>query len=296
MKRTDVDVRGAGPGGRPRRAQARRGRGPSSRVTCIAWSLLQLWYASPLPFTFNVFILNETEMRSLHLGFGLFLAFLAYPFAKRSPRDRIPAQDWILAVVAAFCGAYLFLFYRELSTRPGQPTPIDFVTAVAGMVLLIEATRRVVGPPLAIIAALMLVYAFAGPYMPDVIAHKGVSLSQGGIALLAVDRRRVRRRPRGIGELHLPVRAVRLAAREGRRRQLLHQGRVRAARPHARRPGQGRGRLVGDDGDDLRLVGRQRRDLRHVHDPADEARRLHGGEGRRDRSRGRASTARSCRR
>ncbi len=146
--------------------------------TCLAWSLLQLWYASPLPFTFNAFVLNSTEMRSLHLGFGLFLAYLAFPFAKRSPRDRIPLQDWILAGAAAFCGAYLFLFYREISTRPGQPTTFDIATAVVGMILLLEATRRVVGPPLAIIAILMLVYAFAGPHMPDVIAHKGISLSK----------------------------------------------------------------------------------------------------------------------
>ncbi|MEP6656244.1 MAG: TRAP transporter large permease subunit, partial [Betaproteobacteria bacterium] len=147
-------------------------------TTCVVWSLLQLWYASPFPFTFNIFILNDTEMRALHLGFGLFLAFLAYPFTKSSPRQRIPVQDWVLAIVAAFCGAYLFLFYRELATRPGQPTQLDFVTALAGMVLLIEATRRVVGPPLAIIGVLMLVYAFAGPYMPDLIQHKGVSLSK----------------------------------------------------------------------------------------------------------------------
>jgi len=138
-------------------------------LTCIGWSLLQLWYASPLPFTFNVFILNDTEMRALHLGFGLFAAYLAYPFAKSSPRHRIPLQDWILAAAAAFCGAYLFLFYRELATRPGQPTATDFVTAVAATVLLLEATPSVGGPPLAIIATAMLVYALAGPWTPGVI-------------------------------------------------------------------------------------------------------------------------------
>ncbi|MEO5700519.1 MAG: TRAP transporter permease, partial [Casimicrobiaceae bacterium] len=144
--------------------------------TCLGWSLLQLWYASPLPFILNVFVLNSTEMRSLHLGLGLFLAYLAFPFAKRSPRDRIPVQDWVLAAVAAFCGAYLFLFYREISTRPGLPTTLDIVVAIVGMLLLLEATRRVVGPPLAIIAIIMLVYAFAGPHMPEVVAHKGISL------------------------------------------------------------------------------------------------------------------------
>jgi len=147
-------------------------------AVCIGWSLLQLWYASPLPFALNVFILNDTEMRALHLGLGLFTGYLAYPFRKSSPRDRIPIQDWILAAVAAFCGAYLFLFYRELATRPGQPTPLDFAAAIVGMALLIEATRRVVGPPLAIIAGLMLVYAFAGPWMPEIVQHKGVSLTK----------------------------------------------------------------------------------------------------------------------
>ena len=48
-------------------------------VIAIAWSLFQLWYASPLPFTFAWGVLNDTEARSLHLGVGLLLAFLCYP-------------------------------------------------------------------------------------------------------------------------------------------------------------------------------------------------------------------------
>lgn len=145
---------------------------------CIAWSLLQLWYASPLPFVLRIFVLNDTEMRALHLAFALFLAFAAYPFGKRSSRAAVPLVDWLLAAAAAFCSAYLFIFYRDLATRPGQPLLIDMIVAVAGMLLLLEAARRVVGPPMAIIAVLMLVYAFAGPQMPDAIAHKGVSLSK----------------------------------------------------------------------------------------------------------------------
>ena len=54
---------------------------------CVGWSLLQLWYASPLPFSLNVFILNDTEMRALHLGLALFAGYLAYPFRKPSPRS-----------------------------------------------------------------------------------------------------------------------------------------------------------------------------------------------------------------
>ncbi|MFN3461466.1 MAG: TRAP transporter permease, partial [Oceanibaculum sp.] len=147
-------------------------------VTAVAWSLFQLWYASPLPFMFNILILNDTEARSIHLAFALFLGYLAYPALKRSPRSYIPIQDWVLAIVAAFCAGYIFLFYRELSSRPGMPTQFDLIVAVAGIVLLLEATRRALGPPLMIVAIVFLIYTFGGPHMPDVIAHKGASLAR----------------------------------------------------------------------------------------------------------------------
>ena len=88
----------------------------------VAWSLFQLWYASPLPFIFGFGVLNDTEARAIHLAFALFLAFTAYPAFKSSPRDYIPTLDWLLAFAGAFAAAYLFLFYRELALRPGQPT------------------------------------------------------------------------------------------------------------------------------------------------------------------------------
>src|SRR5690606_27344913 len=62
----------------------------------IAWSLFQLWYASPLPFSLNCGIFNDTEARALHLGIAMFLGYLAYPARKSSPRDQMPWYDWLL--------------------------------------------------------------------------------------------------------------------------------------------------------------------------------------------------------
>ncbi len=142
----------------------------------LAWSLFQLWYASPLPFTFGFGVFNDTEARSIHLAFAVFLAFTAFPALKRSPRDRIPLQDWLFAAVGAFCAAYLYLFYAALADRSGAPITLDLVVGVVGLILLLEATRRALGPPLMVVAAVFLTYTFAGAYMPDVIAHKGASL------------------------------------------------------------------------------------------------------------------------
>ncbi len=144
----------------------------------LCWSLFQLWYASPLPFIFDFGVLNDTEARSIHLMFAVFLAFTAYPALKNSPRDRIPAVDWVLALAGSFAAAYIYLFYTQLAGRSGAPTTMDIVVAVMGMVLLLEATRRALGPPLMVVAAVFLLYTFGGPHMPDVIAHKGASLNK----------------------------------------------------------------------------------------------------------------------
>jgi TRAP transporter 4TM/12TM fusion protein len=144
----------------------------------VAWSLFQLWYASPLPFIFGFGVLNDTEARAIHLGFALFLTFTAYPALKSSPRDRVPLLDWVLALVGAFAGSYLFLFYVELSGRPGQPTTLDLVTGTVGILLLLEATRRALGLPMVIVASVFIFYTFAGQYMPDVIQHRGASLTK----------------------------------------------------------------------------------------------------------------------
>ncbi len=148
-------------------------------IIALCWSLFQLWVASPLPFSLGFLVFNATEIRAIHLAFAVFLAFMAYPAFKGSPRDYVPVLDWLLAFVAAFCAAYLFIFYKELSARPGLPTTMDLTVAVVGLTLLLEAARRSLGLPIVILAIVFLVYIFFGPYMPDLIAHRGASLSRG---------------------------------------------------------------------------------------------------------------------
>ena len=88
-------------------------------VVPILWSCFQLWYASPLPFAFNFVLLNDTEARSIHLGFAVFLAFVAFPAFKRSPRHRVPLQDWGFALLGAGAAAYLYLLCTR--TSPNVP-------------------------------------------------------------------------------------------------------------------------------------------------------------------------------
>ncbi|MDL2216748.1 TRAP transporter permease [Desulfovibrio sp. OttesenSCG-928-M14] len=147
-------------------------------IVPVIWCLFQLWITSPIPYALGVGVLNDTASRSLHLSFAIFIAYLGFPMLKSSPKDRVPVQDWIFALVAAFCACYLFIFQDELARRPGIPTREDIIVACVGIVVLLEATRRVMGLPMTIVAMIFLAYVFLGPYAPDMIAHRGASISR----------------------------------------------------------------------------------------------------------------------
>jgi TRAP transporter 4TM/12TM fusion protein len=142
------------------------------------WSLFQVWYASPLPFMVGFGILNDTEARAVHLAFAIFLAFCAYPAFKNSSRAVVPLADWALALVGAFCGAYLFLFYNQLALRPGAPNTMDVVVGLIGVAVMLEATRRAMGFGMLVTTGLFMAFVFLGPYMPEVLQHRGASVSR----------------------------------------------------------------------------------------------------------------------
>ncbi|PUB78521.1 MAG: C4-dicarboxylate ABC transporter [gamma proteobacterium symbiont of Ctena orbiculata] len=145
--------------------------------TALAWALFQLWVASPLPFNLGIGVFNDTEVRSIHLAFAIFLAYLSFP-RRRVITHTIPLLDWLLALTALCCALYLFLFYEALAARSGAPTPWDIAVSMLGLLLLLEATRRALGWPLMVIGLFFLGYTFGGPWLPDLLAHKGASLSR----------------------------------------------------------------------------------------------------------------------
>jgi TRAP transporter 4TM/12TM fusion protein len=144
-----------------------------------AWSLFQL----SLP---HLLLLDSVTVRCIHLAFAILLVYLSYPalkklkttgfFAFLSTKHGIPIFDYILGLAAAYAALYLALNYEALSHRQGAPIPFDIIIGIILVVLLLEAARRSLGPFLVIVVTLFIIYSFFGPYMPDIIAFKGVSL------------------------------------------------------------------------------------------------------------------------
>ncbi len=173
-----VDTGGRQPSGLPLRILL---------TLAILWSLFQLWIASPLPgmigtinlgfIEFNL-AFNNVITRSVHLAFAAMLAFMAFPAFKRSPRRHVPVLDWIFGLALAAAAMYPAIFQSELAPRVGAPILQDIIIAFIGIVLLLEATRRALGPPLMIVAIVFLLYAYFGRYMPGTLAHGGQNLAQ----------------------------------------------------------------------------------------------------------------------
>jgi len=136
----------------------------------ITFSLFQLYTAA-----FGM--LPAQLQRSVHLGFVLLLVFLLYP-AHKGKIHKITVSDLIIAAAGVSSAGYIIWNYRELISRAGDFTTVDVVFGAIGIIVVMEACRRVVGLPMLIIATIFMLYAYFGAYMPGFLNHRGYSIQR----------------------------------------------------------------------------------------------------------------------
>lgn len=118
------------------------------------------------------------RQRSLHIIFAFIIGLFLYPARKKSSREKPAIFDFLLMGVAIVVFGYIFLFPEQMALKGGNATPLDLVFGIAAILLTLEVTRRVVGPELPIVAIVFLSYAYFGPQMPGILAHRGFSLTR----------------------------------------------------------------------------------------------------------------------
>ncbi len=138
---------------------------------------LSFFFACFVILTVTVWLIDPFEQRMAFLAGCLMIVFLLYPFRKRGGKKGKPvALDYLLMVLSVMVGSYLVWNFRELAERVGDPTKWDIVFGIILGILVLEATRRVIGWVMVILAIVFIIYGFVGSWIPGPLGHRGMSL------------------------------------------------------------------------------------------------------------------------
>lgn len=159
-------------------------RGGTVRVCAVAlclFTLLEVNYPTLMP---------QSQL-ALFAMLGLTICFLTIPGSRRLSERRVfRILDWALAGLALVCCGYVFVQNEpvfsglwpsqgSLGSRAGLESELDIAVGIVGVVLVLEAARRAVGPALPILSGVFLLYAFWGPLMPSwLFPHRGYGLER----------------------------------------------------------------------------------------------------------------------
>ncbi|MBI5968560.1 MAG: TRAP transporter permease [Deltaproteobacteria bacterium] len=132
-------------------------------AVCYVLFHLYTGYAGPFP---------NLRQRAVHVGFALILTFLVLPPFVRKRGGRwesiFLAMDLGAAAMAVWCCVYIIVKYHWIMEHPAESTPFQLFLGSVAILLALEAGRRSIGILFPILTLFFLVYAYLGPYLPDI--------------------------------------------------------------------------------------------------------------------------------
>lgn len=139
-------------------------------------------------YTAGVRQLPGVQQRTIHLSFAMALIFLLFPLRPKSDEagegkvaDERRSITWVdigFILLSFFIGFYVFVDYENIGLRTGIPNFLDSLTSLLGIILVLEATRRVIGWAIVVICLVGFVYLTFGSQLPFYLAHSGFTFEQ----------------------------------------------------------------------------------------------------------------------
>ncbi len=135
----------------------------------LAWALVERLSA-----------LGEVRHGPAFLALIAFVAFISLPWPFLGGGGNRPSwADWPLALAASSISLYFLIFFDDIFIRRvGAPIVQDYMMGVLAIVIVMEASRRTMGPLLPVIGMGCLLYALFGRHMPGILAHRGYSVDR----------------------------------------------------------------------------------------------------------------------
>jgi TRAP transporter 4TM/12TM fusion protein len=140
-------------------------------VIGVSWSIFQVYTAA-----FG--LLPAQLQRSIHLAYAFTLTYLLFPARVGNEDNRLHWHNWALAIFACYIGLYMALNYMRIMEAGGDYSQMDYIAAGFGILLTLEAGRRVVGLPIVCLATFFLLFCYFGAYFPGFMSHRGYSLER----------------------------------------------------------------------------------------------------------------------
>jgi len=144
------------------------------RVVGVFLCLFQLYTA-------GLGAMTAMRQRCVHLGAILTLVFLSYPLYKKIDKSKFHWSyiiDYLLVALALTVSCYIYFDLDGIFMRQGDWSRWDVIIGIVCVLLVLEATRRVIGTMMMTIAMFFLLYGYFGPYMPDLLIHRGYSIER----------------------------------------------------------------------------------------------------------------------
>ena len=154
--------------------EQQRGVVPATWIAAFAvgWCVFQLWTAFFGP-------VDNLILRPVHVFWAAALTFLLRPGFRRGATPQPTGwTDVALAALSVSVAIYALSQHTRIIERTAyidSVTPADYFFGILGLLLVLEGARRLVGVSLSLVALFFIAYAFAGPYMPGILHHRGVS-------------------------------------------------------------------------------------------------------------------------
>jgi TRAP transporter 4TM/12TM fusion protein len=141
-------------------------------LIAVGASLYHLFYAYFHPF----FALDH---RAVHWAFMSSLIFFLYPLSRKfSPKRRPSFLDIFFWLISAGICVWIFINSYDIMNRAGRFLDVDVVIGSMLILLVLEAARRSTGWPVPLVAIVFILYSLLGPYLPELLIHKGYSIKR----------------------------------------------------------------------------------------------------------------------
>jgi TRAP transporter 4TM/12TM fusion protein len=149
--------------------------GPLAVLYALTGAAFSLWYL----YTSGFGLVSTETNRGFYLLFTSILVFLGFPAWRGAPRHRPSLVDWVfIALAIASLGYWMDQYVDYAMFRVSEPNAWDLTMGVVAIVVVLETSRRALGPAIPILGLLFLAQLYYGPYLPGKLSHSGMTLER----------------------------------------------------------------------------------------------------------------------